>query len=51
MPDRILFITGRLAEPLLRRIVAPLAHEAGFEARILVLPITVVALATVDWIV
>lgn len=51
MPDRILFITGRLAEPLLRRILEPLAREAGFEARIQVLPITVVALATVAWIV
>ena len=50
MSERILFITGKLAEPLLRRVVEPLAKDAGFEAKFAVLPITVVALATVDWI-
>jgi len=48
--QRILFVTGRLAEPLLRRVVGDLAADAGFQARIEVLPISVVALATVDWI-
>lgn len=48
--ERILFITGKLAEPLLRRVVEPLAKDAGFEPSFAVLPITVVALATVDWI-
>jgi len=50
MSERILFITGKLAEPLLRRVVEPLAKDAGFEPKFAILPITVVALATVDWI-
>lgn len=50
MSQRILFITGKLAEPLLRRVVEPLARDAGFEPRYAVLPITVISLATVDWI-
>ncbi len=47
---RILFVTGKLAEPALRRTLAELAPRAGFEAEVAVLPITVVALATVPWI-
>jgi dihydropteroate synthase-like protein len=47
---RILFLTGKLAEPALRRTLAELAPRAGFEAAIVVLPITVVALATTPWI-
>jgi dihydropteroate synthase-like protein len=47
---RILFLTGKLAEPALRRTVAELAPHAGFEPTIVVLPITVVALATTAWI-
>jgi dihydropteroate synthase-like protein len=47
---RILFLTGKLAEPALRRTVAELAPRAGFEPVVAVLPITVVALATTDWI-
>jgi dihydropteroate synthase-like protein len=47
---RILFLTGKLAEPALRRTLAELAPRAGFDAAVAVLPITVVALATTPWI-
>ncbi len=47
---RILFLTGKLAEPALRRTLADLAPRAGFDAEVAVLPITVVALATTPWI-
>lgn len=46
----ILFVTGKLAEPSLRRLVADLAPRAAFDFGIAVLPITVVALATTPWI-
>lgn len=46
----ILFVTGKLAEPALRRLLRDLAESAGFEYSIAVLPITVAALATVPWI-
>jgi dihydropteroate synthase-like protein len=48
---RILFITGKLAEPALRRVLEELAPKAGFEAQVAVLPITVAALMTTSWIV
>jgi dihydropteroate synthase-like protein len=47
---RILFFTGKLAEPALRRTLAELGPRAGFEPAVTVLPITVVALATTAWI-
>jgi dihydropteroate synthase len=47
---RLLFVTGKLAEPALRRILAELAPRANFDYGISVLPITVVALATTPWI-
>jgi dihydropteroate synthase-like protein len=47
---RILFVTGKLAEPALQRALADLAPHAGFEAEVAVLPITVVALATTAWV-
>ena len=48
--SHILFVTGKLAEPALRRVLADLAPKAGFEYAVAVLPITVVALATTPWI-
>src|SRR5205807_1255450 len=46
----LLFVTGKLAEPSLRRLLADLTPRAGFDASIAVLPITVVSLATTAWI-
>jgi dihydropteroate synthase-like protein len=46
----ILFMTGKLAEPSLRRMLADLAPRVGFEYSVAVLPITVAALATTPWI-
>jgi dihydropteroate synthase-like protein len=46
----LLFVTGKLAEPSLRRVLAELGPQAGFEHTVAVLPITVVALATTPWI-
>lgn len=48
--ERILFVTGRLAEFALRRILETLAPQAGFHAEIAVLPITVAALMPTPWI-
>jgi dihydropteroate synthase-like protein len=48
--QRILFVTGKLAEPALRRIVSELAPKVGFDPQISVLPITVAALLTTDWV-
>jgi dihydropteroate synthase-like protein len=45
-----LFVTGKLAEPALRRMLADLGSRVGFEYTVAVLPITVVALATTPWI-
>ena len=50
MPERILFITGKLAEPALRRMLASLAPQVGFDYDIAVMPITVAALLTTPWI-
>jgi dihydropteroate synthase-like protein len=47
---RILFVTGKLAEPSLRRMLTELAPKVGFEADVSVLNITVAALMTTDWI-
>lgn len=44
------FVTGRLAEHSLRRTVEQLAGEIGFDYSIDVLPITVAALMTPEWI-
>ncbi len=48
--ERILFVTGRLAEPSLREILAPLAVRAKFEYEVAVLGISVAALMRADWI-
>ncbi|MFK8113377.1 MAG: DUF6513 domain-containing protein, partial [Rubripirellula sp.] len=58
MPDELLgymtrhihFVTGKLAEPSLRRVVEDLAQSVGFEYSIGVMPITVAALLTPRWI-
>jgi len=46
----LLFVTGKLAEPALRRLLAELAPGVGFEYTVAVLPISVAALATTSWI-
>jgi hypothetical protein len=46
----LLFVTGRLAEPALRRMLEEIAPRAGFSFRVAVLPISVAALATTKWI-
>lgn len=48
--SHILFLTGKLAEPSLRRLLVDLAAQAGFEYSVGVMPITVAALATTPWI-
>jgi dihydropteroate synthase-like protein len=48
--EHIQFVTGRLAEHSLRQVVGPLARGIGFDFTIEVLPITVAALMTPEWI-
>jgi len=51
MPTRrIAFVTGKLAESALRRMVARLEQAHGFEAEICVLNISVAALMTTEWV-
>jgi dihydropteroate synthase-like protein len=47
---RIHFITGRLAAPALGELLNDLAASAGFDYTIQVMPITVAALMTPEWI-
>ena len=47
-PRKVLFVTGRLAEPALRRVLDRMAPP--FEAAIAVMKITVAALMTTPWI-
>jgi dihydropteroate synthase-like protein len=47
---RVILITGKLAEPALRRLVAERAIQEAIEPVVVVLPITVIALATTRWI-
>ena len=47
-PARVLFVTGKLAEPALRRVLAE-AH-LPFETDVAVMRITVAALMTTEWI-
>ena len=48
-PTRVLFVTGRLAEPALRRVLTDMAPP--FACDVAVLGITVAALMTTEWIV
>jgi dihydropteroate synthase len=48
VPARVLFVTGRLAEPALRRVLEEM--RPPFEADVAVLKITVAALMTTPWI-
>jgi dihydropteroate synthase-like protein len=48
--ERILFVTGKLAEPSLRRLLAELTPRTAIESEVAVLPITVAALLTTKWI-
>ena len=48
--ERIHFVTGRLAEPSLRLVLADLGPRVGFDYSVDVLNITVAALMTTPWI-
>src|SRR5687767_1320107 len=48
--EHIQFVTGRLAEVSLRKVLAELAPEVGFDYTIDVLNITVAALMSPEWI-
>ena len=48
LPRRVLFVTGKLAEPALRRVLGEMAPS--FRSDVAVLKITVAALMTTDWI-
>src|SRR4029450_226434 len=47
-PQRVLFVTGKLAEPALRRVLAEMAPPFAYD--VTVLGITVAALMTTAWI-
>ena len=47
-PTRVLFVTGRLAEPALRRVLSDMAPP--FACEVAVMKITVAALMTTPWI-
>lgn len=47
---KILFVTGRLAEPALRQVLRDLMPSLGFDSEIAVLPISVAALMTPRWV-
>lgn len=48
--EKIHFVTGRLAESALKRVLPDLARKANFQYSIQVLPITVAALLTPKWV-
>jgi dihydropteroate synthase len=50
LPETIHFVTGRLAEHSLRQVLEGLAPRVGFEPTVQVMPITVAALMTTEWI-
>ncbi|HTM02779.1 MAG TPA: DUF6513 domain-containing protein [Vicinamibacterales bacterium] len=47
-PGRVLFVTGKLAEPALRRVLANMAPHFAYD--VAVMKITVAALMTTEWI-
>jgi dihydropteroate synthase len=46
----VLFVTGRLAEQALRKVLESVAGAVPFECRVAVAPISVAALMHVDWV-
>ncbi len=48
--ERIVFVTGKLAEPALSEVVTRLAASTAIQPRIAVLPISVAALMHTDWV-
>jgi dihydropteroate synthase-like protein len=48
--ERILFVTGRLAEHSLQTVLQPLSQKIGFDFEIAVLGISVAALMHVNWV-
>jgi dihydropteroate synthase-like protein len=48
--ERILFVTGRLAEPLVRRVASEVASAVGFDFDVEVLGISVAALLHAEWL-
>jgi dihydropteroate synthase len=48
--ERVVFVTGKLAEFSLRNVLEPLSDEVGFDYCVVVLPISVAALMHVDWV-
>src|SRR5215212_12021417 len=48
LPRRVLFVTGKLAEPALRRVLREM--QPPFAAEVAVMKITVAALMTTEWI-
>jgi dihydropteroate synthase-like protein len=49
-PTQIVLVTGRLAAPALRRMAVELERQLGMELFVSVLPISVAALLTTDWV-
>ena len=50
MSEHLHFVTGRLAERALRTVLAELTPHIGFDTSVSVMPITVAALMTPQWI-
>jgi dihydropteroate synthase len=48
--EKIVFVTGKLAEYSLRQVVERLSAEIGFDFHVAVLPISVAALMQVEWV-
>lgn len=49
-PERILFVTGRLAETAVRRVVSNLSADSAWDYEVAVVGISVAALMNVDWL-